>query len=66
VLQRIEAVVEQIEQEIERTGQKQKVKRDHLTPSPSLSRRSPLPHLPNVQTSGTGQRPVPATMLLLS
>jgi hypothetical protein len=33
------------------------VKRDHLTPSPSLSqrerdRRSPLPHLPNVQTPG--------------
>jgi hypothetical protein len=39
------------------------VRRDHLTPSPNLSRRErdrrpPLPQLPNVQTPGTGQRPV--------
>jgi hypothetical protein len=42
------------------------VKRDHLTPSPSLSRRerdrrSPLPHLPNVQTPRRGIHPPAAT-----
>jgi len=39
---------------------KAKARRDHLTPSPSLSRRErdrrpTLPHLPNVQTSGPAQ-----------
>jgi hypothetical protein len=40
------------------------VRRDHLTPSPSLSRRErnrrpPLPQLPSIQSSDTDLWPVP-------